>query len=395
MTDHPDAQQSQVVDAWSCPTTVHARAGAAARVLGGLGSVRVLLVTDEDVWSGCPAVRHAAGAVALAEVVTRTNEDTDVTVLDRILTAVQRQPDAVVVAAGGGRVMDVARLAGLLSADAGARTRLRPLLTTGQGLLMWPAARDASCPVLCIPTTIGTAAEVSPVAMIRTDASTTMVVSAALRSRTAVLDPEVTSTLGAARLRSGLVEPLSRVLVPAISGERLEPQDALARALATTLLDLGHHGSLDEDWRLTAASVSTQTHTAFLSLGRSPFGHVLWPLATELAAELSVDKGEALRALLPPWLEGIGARELGRPFGTPDRVVTVLGHGPERAASLLRDWLAAVVPGVGAGLAAVDVDLVLSRTIDRWQAGGAFLRGVSRQELAWLLARAVGDRRRG
>ena len=62
---------------------------------------------------------------------------------------------------------------------------------------------------------------------------------------------------------------------------------------------------------------------------------------------------------------------------------------------LLRDWLAAVVPGVGAGLAAVDVDLVLSRTIDRWQAGGAFLRGVSRQELAWLLARAVGDRRGG
>ena len=386
VTGRPDTPQQPVVDAWSCPTTVYAQAGAAARVLGGLGPARVVFVTDEDVWSSCRAVRDAAGALALDEVVTRTSRDTDLAALDRILAAIGRHGDAVVVAAGGGRVMDVARLAGLLSVDVRAMAHLRPRLETAQGLVMWPAARDASCPVVCVPTTIGTAAEVSPVAMVRTASSTAMVVSPTLRSGVAVLDPDVTSTFGDTRLRGGLVEPLSRALVPAVCGEPLALQDGLARGLVTLLLGLGHADSLDATWRLTAASVSTQTHTAFLSLGRSPFGHALWPLATELTAELGISKSEALAVLMPAWLEGLAVGALSRAFGAPERVVAILDQRPEQAAALLRDWFAAVVPSGGTPLGGVDRDLVVSRTIDRWQVAGTFLQGASRQELAWLLS---------
>lgn len=394
MVGRADAERPPVVDTWSCPTTVYAQAGAASRVLAALGSARVLLVTDEDVWSGCPAVRDAAGVVDLADAVVRTCDETDLAVLGRILTAAERAGDAVVVAAGGGRVMDVARLAGLLTSDAAALARLRPLIEAAQGLLMWPAPRDASCPVVCIPTTIGTAAEVSPVAMLRSDSSAAMVVSPALRSAVAVLDPEVTSTLGDARLRAGLVEPLSRVLVPAVAGEHLRLQDGLARALATMVMDLGYDDDLDTAWRLSAASVSAQTHTAFVSLGRSPFGHVLWPVATELAAELAVGKAEALGALVPAWLDGIGERRLGRTFGAPERVVAILGLEPAQAAVTLRDWLGTVLPSHGAPPADLDVEAVLSRTADRWQVGGPFLQGASRQELAWLLGRAGIELRR-
>jgi alcohol dehydrogenase class IV len=141
-------------------------------VLGDLDPARVLLVTDERVWASCPTLREAVATAHPDQLVTRASGETDLAALDRILEAVGRHPDPILVAAGGGRVMDVARLAGLLSADPQAASLLRPRLGTTQGLMMWPAARDAACPVLCVPTTIGTAAEVSPVAMVRTASST-------------------------------------------------------------------------------------------------------------------------------------------------------------------------------------------------------------------------------
>ncbi len=267
----------QPVTSWSSPTHIVIGAGAAARYVSALSQPFVIA---DPVLGGRADLHRAEGMTDgefIAQVRTRC------------------PPGATVVAIGGGSILDPVRVA------------VSGLPTTGDGVVLQPAPPSAVCDVVCIPSTIGTAAEVSPVAVL--DAGATMLISPALRARVAVLDPGVSANPDTAALRCGLIEPWARVMVPAVAGDGLLLQDALARCLAGVLEDLAV-APIDQQWLLSAALTSAQTHTAFVALQRSPFSHVLWPVATEYARMAAVSKQQALAILLPAWLSSRGHGDL-------------------------------------------------------------------------------------
>lgn len=375
------------------------------------------MLVDGRLWPATPVATSVTRLIVPLAVVTRTAADDDDAFLQQVLDVLARHPTVPVVALGGGSILDVARLAALAVVD----PAFRALLNAAAGavlapaaapapLRMWPAARNAANPVVGIPTTLGTAAEVSPIAILRRGGSTQMFASPALRARAAILDPAATAGHDRAAVVTGLVEPLSRALVPAVTGARLPLQDGLARALVEVLFDLGDSAGQapDDDWRLSAALASSQTHTAFLGLGRSPFGHALWPFATEMMVALGLTKAEALARLLPAWLRGLAGGNLGAAFGSEARARAILGQPPAEAAARMAGWLTGLGPplarpdrlgaqpggllpggrvpgGAGPDRAAV----VASRVRTVWQATGFFLPGATPAEVDWLSEAAV------
>lgn len=256
------------VTSWSCPTHIVIGAGSARHYLAQLPSAFV--VAD-------PALGIDADLVRAPGV-------SDEAFVRQIMDT--RQAGAQVVAVGGGSILDPVRIA------------VAGMPTAGNGVALLPASPLAACDVVCIPSTIGTAAEASPVAVI--DGSR-MLISPALRARVAVLDPDLTANPDEAALRQGLIEPWARVVVPMLAGDGLLLQDTMAMALAQVLEELAQM-PIDGQWRLSAALASAQTHTAFVALQRTPFAHVLWPVVMEYAAMSGLTKQAALAVLLPPWL---------------------------------------------------------------------------------------------
>jgi len=367
---------------WSSPTVVYA--GGLRQLPAALGGRPMLLVADERLAAQIDAVAAAGTAAAVIRLDLNLAVDD---VAGVVADALARHPMAVPVALGGGSVMDVVRLAALAAADPGAGNRR--CAADGPTFLTTRAVN----PTVCIPSTIGTGSEVSPVAVLNTVAGTAMIVSPGLRSAAAVFDPRVTGTLPPAALAAGLVEPWARICVPAIAGDRLRFQDGLASGLAATILGLGDElaGNLtavpDDDWRSAAALASAQTHLGLFALGRAPAGHVLWPLATELIRSTALPKATVLAALVPAWLRCIAAGAVGRAWGSADRVRTILGVDPAEAATRLEAWmgvlsLPTVLPAV------TDIEAVVARVVDPWQASGLFLSGASRPEIAAVVGAA-------
>jgi alcohol dehydrogenase YqhD (iron-dependent ADH family) len=365
------------VDVWSSPTTVYA--GGLAQLPAALAGRPAVLFADERLTVQLAAVTAAVrpretvliGAGASAELIT---------------AALARHPAAVPVALGGGGVMDLVLLAVLATVEPAAAV----LDPAADGVRMLPTR--AVNPTICLPTTLGTAAEVSPVAVRHHAGGTAMLVSPGLRPAAAVLDPVLTGTLPAADLLAGLVEPWARVVVPAVAGPPLLLQDGLVRSIADTLTQLGTAGpdaTADPGWRLDAALASVATHLCPVALGRPPAGHQLWPLATEVTRVTGCTKAVALAALVAVWLHCVLTGRVGRVWGAPERVRTVLGDGAGDSAGTA-DWLRGL--GLPVRLPArTDVDRVVRRVLDPWQASGLFLPGVSAGEVETVLATAVRE----
>ena len=305
-----------------------------------------------------------------------------------ITEALVRHRPAVPVALGGGSVMDAVRLAALAVVD----PRTAPTgHGSGTGLDgVWFLATEAINPTVCIPSTIGTASEVSPVAIRQGSDGTAMILSPGLRSAAAIHDPRITGTLPVDALAAGLVEPWARIATPAVAGEPLRLQDGLVRGLASTILTLGDEVSQqdpDDDWRRAAAWASVETHLGLIALGRAPAGHLLWPLATEVTRVTRLTKAGALAALVPAWLRCLAAGLLGRTWGSAERVVTVLELQPSDASERLECWLRAL--SLPTTLPAdTDVGAVTARVLDPWQTSGLFLTGATQQEIAAVVADA-------
>lgn len=387
------------VGSWSCPTVVLAGDGALASWVDGLGATAsepTMLLVDP-----APVVRHSPAVVALRAALPEAVElpvhpgalgrdflAQAVAELQSAAVAAGRLPQ--VIAVGGGSVLDAGKL---VVRAAHGPTLLAALDQSPGGMLILPAPPTSRAPLVCLPTTFGTASEVSPVALHRGRRST-MVVGPALRPQQAILDPQLTSSLSEQALAAGLIEPLARTIVPAVCDRRLLLQDAQARALASTLLDLGETlaaaGLADADWRLTAALTSTATHTSFLALGRAPMSHALWPLATELVDATGMTKPGILAALLPAWLEGLADCRLDGPFGSAERVAQVLGMSAADAAGQLGGWVAALpLHDATARVGRTEIASVAAQVVDRWQRPGWFLPDADPLQIRWLLDAAL------
>ncbi|MFE9404846.1 iron-containing alcohol dehydrogenase [Streptomyces sp. NPDC006530] len=300
---------------WERTTRLQVGTGSAMRALaeGAPGGGTVLLAD-----SALPATLiQRLAAAGGAEHVQLMNADgegrSDLTrsvMLSDLLRGARR-----VVAVGGGTVLDLVALARLLCADKGAAARIqhggpRP------GLVICPPARSPHTPaLLALPTTIGTAAEVSPVATTVLDGHRKLVIAELLAADTAALDPDLTSTLPLQRLREGVLEAMFRILnayvmkpglhVPAAADaeamELLGQLATLGGRLDTTAADTPNATVRCAALRTDAALLSARTVLGWCQLGRDPFAGKIWYVANELATATSARKMVATMATAP-WL---------------------------------------------------------------------------------------------
>lgn len=157
-----------------------------------LGARRVLLVTDDFLLATAAGERFAA-TIAAAGVACETfsgvqPDPTDVNVEDG-LAALQEAEADLVVAFGGGSVLDAAKMIAVRAANPGHLRRYR-------GYHQIPAA---GTPLIAVPTTAGTGSEATRVAVI-TDTENDeklMILDGSLVPEVAIVDPELTLTMPA------------------------------------------------------------------------------------------------------------------------------------------------------------------------------------------------------
>ncbi len=166
-------------------------------VLEGLAARRVLLVTDQGVRAAGVAgevERAFAGdphGAAIAALVEDVPQDARAGTVQEVAGAFRRAQADAIVAVGGGSVLDTAKAArwALGRGIEDVRAALR-----GNRGERWPKAGPLPIPLVALPTTAGTGAEVSPVAVVLNEelGIKTNLLSPFIAADVAILDAELT-----------------------------------------------------------------------------------------------------------------------------------------------------------------------------------------------------------
>jgi choline dehydrogenase len=207
------------------------------------GATRPFLVVDELVRT-LPKVEPALEAIAPAATFVKAAGEPTV---DDVETAAEQLADAdadIVVALGGGSVMDTAKAARLVAAQGG------PYLRFAAGQV---AYEQPGIPLVAVPTTAGTGSEVSGGAVI-TDPTTYTKAGIAnpfLRAQHALVDPELTYGLppdptahtGIDALAQAVAAIVVKARTPIGNAIALEATRLAAAALPTVVRDGGDRGA--------------------------------------------------------------------------------------------------------------------------------------------------------
>ncbi len=180
------------VHLFECPTRVfygHGAASATGEQLAALGVTKALLVSDQGV-AGAGLVERLAGVIRAAgigvAVYAETEQNPTTTNLEEIADLYRSAGCDGLVGLGGGSSMDAAKAASALIENGGSIWDYR-----GKDLVPRPGP-----PVVCLPTTCGTGAEVTFVVVVTDPAEHFKIVCAArnLAARVALVDPELVLT---------------------------------------------------------------------------------------------------------------------------------------------------------------------------------------------------------
>jgi alcohol dehydrogenase class IV len=282
------------------------RAAELPEVLAGLGS-RVLVCTGAD-----PA-RHAgllAGLELPAAVFPVAAEPT--VELARAGTAAARAHGADVVAAiGGGSVIDLGKAVAMLLGNGGDPLDYLEVVGSGQKITR-PAV-----PLLAVPTTAGTGAEVTANAVLASPAHR---VKASLRStlmipRVALVDPELTASCPPPVTAASGLDALTQCLEPFVSARANPLTDGLAREglrRAAAGLRAAYADGSDLGARADMAMCSL---LGGIALANAKLGAV-HGLAGVIGGTADVPHGVACAALLAPVIEAnVEALRSGPPGG--------------------------------------------------------------------------------
>ncbi|WP_192498598.1 iron-containing alcohol dehydrogenase [Ornithinimicrobium pratense] len=313
---------------WTVPTRVVAAPGRGAEVVAAMvGTAPALVVGDA-------AVRDRAELLAthLGCETHEVSTPCDFGAVDRLAALVSQASARVVVAVGGGTVMDLARVAALAAAD---RSLAGPDGWPGEGLRGRAATSvtQAAPAVVAVPSTVGTGAEVSSLAVVAEAGRTLRAVLAdpGLHPRAAVLDVEMLRSLPRQLVRDGLLETAARALGPALADDGAHPAaDEFAAVFVRRAMALsakvggGRAGTVLPDRVLAeAAWLATSSATQLASVGRTVSDSPLWLLQHAVTGSSGQPKAAALRALLPVLLERVTQQEDVGPLVTPGRSATL------------------------------------------------------------------------
>lgn len=395
---------------WHCPTLTMYGLDGFGPWLRSRGETSVTVLTDPAV-TGAPIAERIRGTLARHGRTVHTVEagGPDDTGGVEALGELARQlaGSGLVVAVGGGALLDRAKLAGWLCTGPQAAKRLA--VPQRSGLVLLPPRGEGPRPALvAVPTTLGTGSELSSVACLDHPRGKRLVMGTTLQPDAAVVDPLATSTLPYAAVAEGALEVLFR-LAGLYVGDLadLPTEDALVETLAVRTVQLGeevraaHERSraVDDTVRAELAKVSGLAHAGWTVLGREPYANRGWYVANELSSALGLRKMTAVAALLPPLWRRVAdgderygsARRLGRlwqrlrtavPEGLPADAADGIAHLADR-------WHIGRTVTAPAGTAAG----VAARAVRAWGAGLPMLGRLTADDLTGLLAGAVHEER--
>jgi alcohol dehydrogenase class IV len=324
-----------------------------------------------------PALLSVAGAGFSVDIRPRITAEPTPEVVRGLAPANSAERVAAVVAIGGGSAVDAAKLASLSMANE---------LDLTAGL---PVTADISpgAPVLAIPTTAGTGAEATAVAMLWHDGSKKMFVHSQLVPRLAVLDPDLLSRLPASVTAAGGLDAISHAVESLLSTFRTPLSE---RAALSALAFLGDGvpeafstgapearyatllGAYQAGLALNASVVLGHS-LAYVVAGRAKLSHgvscaMTLPYAVahcrsareaEIAEIAGVVCGETDADRLVPWLVDANAR-----MGIPSSLSAV-GLGAESLASMAEECLSSYPrPNHPVPIDAETLERVLTRFLD-------------------------------
>jgi NADP-dependent alcohol dehydrogenase len=323
--------------------------------------------------------------------------------LESVTALAERLRDSeLVVAVGGGTLLDQTKLAVLMSSAPVVRDRLA--MRGRSGLVLLPAEAEPAVPVVTVPTTVGTGSELSGGACLAGPSGKRLVLGNGLQPDVAVLDPVATRTLPLELLAEGVFEVFFRVAGMYVGDPQdLPSEDAFTLTLIERLTMLGAElasvrraGETPGDaLRLEIAKLSGVSHGPWFNQGRDPCACKGWYLANELSTGLGLRKMTAAAAVLPPLWRRIAEGDVR--WGSAPRLrrlwqavtsvhLPALPADPvEGIESLLDTWL--IERGIDAS--AERTELIARSTLRAWGDGLPTLGALTLADIRRVMDQAV------
>ncbi|MFI9764125.1 daptide-type RiPP biosynthesis dehydogenase [Streptomyces sp. NPDC051963] len=312
------------------------------------------------------------------------------TLADAELLAGRLAGTRLVVAVGGGSLLDTVKLALAVADPLTARIVSAP---QRGGWVIGPD-RPRPLPLVAVPTTLGTAAEASNIVSFVHRGQKRALTSLALQPDVALLDARCTEGLSGQLLVEGCLEIILRSVGPVVGSEgpwtdtdehALRP----AARVAGVLSGISGTGTATAGQRAELADLSLATQRVELLRDRMPFTVKVWFLANNLSHHLGVRKMTALANLVPGYWShladrtAVGAQRVGRTWSalraaTPAAV-------PADPAEGFAAWLDLL--GVAPALLPSDVDIeaVVRSCLRMWGGGLPMLAGLDAEDLRRML----------
>ncbi len=207
-----------------------------------------------------------------------------------------RRPPSVIVAVGGGSVLDATKIASLVLAP-GRMFDFVIERASKSALTFLPDARPP-VDIVAVPTTLGTSSETNTVSILKNESGYRLIVGRSLRPRHAIIDPCNLRTLTSASVREGALEAFLRLAGASTGSRRSARGRRDAIALAGALLETASGDVEAADSRLRLARLSAATQRSAALRGHDPYSARHWYVANEVAFVLQVRKMVATAAII-------------------------------------------------------------------------------------------------
>lgn len=295
-------------------------------IVRGLGGTRTLLVTDQGLVRAGVArevislFEGAPGDSELSGVVDDVPQDARGETVNRLAAEYLRLGADSLVAVGGGSVLDAAKAARWLVGRG--IVDIRDALTGNRGE-RWPKAQPIALPFVALPTTAGTGAEVSPIAVVLNErlGIKTNLISTFITPDFALLDAELTLGLPPRITAFTGFDALTHAIEAHFSPRSNAITDAYAREAIRIIVEelprVVHHGDdLEARSRMLAAS-----SMAILAFGHSLDAIPVHNMAHAFGGRFGIPHGLANAVLLADVMSALRpfyaarARSLGETLG--------------------------------------------------------------------------------
>ncbi|MFB8187812.1 daptide-type RiPP biosynthesis dehydogenase [Microbacterium sp. NPDC055988] len=220
----------------------------------------------------------------------------DVTTVTDIAREIVRRPPRVIVAVGGGSILDASKIAALALAPG--RVFDYAVGHASRSALTFLPDSPPPVEIVAVPTTLGTSSETNSVGILKNEGGYRLIVGRSLRPRHAIIDPSNLITLSHAAVREGAMEAFLRLAGASTSSRRSARANGDAVALGRALLETAARDSASAAGRLRLARLSAATQRTAALRGGDPYSARHWYLANEVAFLLEVRKMVATAAVI-------------------------------------------------------------------------------------------------